>query len=407
MFPKPLENLVVAYFGPTAGRAISMACAASIYANRGRRGLGWAIAAFIIIGGSTAEGVAAPTATNRGPMSDVYLPAVIIPSDRKDLATLIRLYKSDPMSPYREIRFVTRQNYDGLLRRWERDHGHEAIASFNGRRLKELHAEYLGTGNHIVMAHGMVGMLRTLVNYGFTMLDSQECRNVKELLSGSKFKMGKPRKSSITAEQVVAICQQAHVLGFHSIALAQAAQFSFGWRQKDVIGEMVPLDEPVEGRLVIGNMKWARGWHWSELDANLILRHITSKKQKAVEIDVKLAPLVLRELKLLPDGQILKGGPVIICEATGLPYTNVRFRRTWRKIAKTVGVPDDVFQMDTRSGAISESFLLGADSSSVRKMATHAQQSQTDNYDRREAEAIANVMRLRAASHEQLMGDAA
>lgn len=339
-------------------------------------------------------------------MSEVYLPAVITPN-AANLANLIHAYKSDPMSPYREIRFVTRQNYDGLLRRWERDHGHEAIASFNGRRLKELHCEYLGTGNHVVMAHGMVGMLRTLVNYGFTMLDSQECRNVKELLSGSKFKMGKPRKSSITAEQVVAICQQAHVMGFHSIALAQAMQFSFGWRQKDVIGEIVPLSEPVEPLLIMGDWKWARGVHWREFDANLILRHVTSKKQKAVEIDVKLAPLVLRELKLLPDGQILKGGPVIICEATGLPYTNVRFRRTWRKIAKVVGVPDDVFQMDTRSGAISESFLLGASSSEVRKMATHEQQAMTDKYDRRDSEAIASVMKLRAAAHEQLMEDAA
>lgn len=401
MFPKSLKNLVVAYFGPTAGRAISMACAASIYANRGMRGLSWALAFTIIIGGSTAPGVAAPGANNRGTMK-VYLPAVITPN-AANLSNLIHAYKNDPMSPYREIRFVTRQNYDGLLRRWERDHGQEAITSFNGRRLKELHAEYLGTGNHIVMAHGMIGMLRTLVNYGFTMLDSQECRNVKELLSGSKFKMGKPRKVSITAEQVVAICKQAHVMGFHSIALAQAAQFSFGWRQKDVIGEYVPLNEPVEPLLVVGDMKWARGWHWSELDANLILRHITSKKQKAVEIDVKLAPLVLRELKLLPDGQILKGGPVIICEATGLPYTNVRFRRTWRKIAKVCGVPDDVFQMDTRSGAISESFLLGASSSEVRKMATHEQQAMTDKYDRRDSEAIASVMKLRGAAHQQLM----
>ncbi len=358
------------------------------------------------IGGPTAEGVAAPTATNRGTMSEVYLPAVITPS-AANLSNLIHAYKSDPMSPYRDIRFVTRQNYDGLLRRWERDHGHELIASFNGRRLKELHAEYLGPHNHVTMAHGMVGMLRTLVNYGFTMLDSQECRNVKELLSGSKFKMGKPRKSSITAEQVVAICKQSHTMGFHSIALAQAMQFSFGWRQKDCIGEYVPLDEKVEGLLVVGDMKWARGVHWGEFDANLILRHVTSKKQKAVEIDVKLAPLVLRELKALPDGQILAGGPVIICEATGLPYTNVRFRRTWRVVARACGVPDDTMNMDSRSGAISESFLLGADSSSVRKMATHSQQSQTDNYDRREPEAIATVMKLRAASHEQLIGESA
>jgi len=369
--------------------------------------LGSAVVFATTIGGSQARGLADPRLNHRGTMSEVLLPAVVVPSDR-NLAALIHAYKSDPMSRYQEIRYATRQNYDGLLRRWERDHGHEAITSLNGRRLRELHAEYLGAeGKKVVIAHGMIGMLRTLVGYGFTMLDSEECRTVKELLSSLKFKMGKPRKSAIQPQQVLNFIKKAHELDRPSMALAQAIQFSFGWRQKDVIGEYVPLDEPGEAFAIKDDMKSIRGLHWREFDSSLIVRHVTSKKDKAVEVDAKLCPLVMRELGRLPDGQILRGGPVVVCEKTGLPYTAINFRRTWRAIARAAGIPDHVFNMDNRSGRISQAFLLGATSSSVRKMATHSQQSQTDKYDRRDAEAIASVLTLCASADQQLMDDAA
>jgi hypothetical protein len=48
---------------------------------------------------------------------------------------------------------------------------------------------------------------------------------------------------------------------------------------------------------------------------------------------------------------------------------------------------------DSRSGAITEAFSLNANASAVRKMATHSQQSQTDAYNRGDADAIAEVMR--------------
>jgi hypothetical protein len=84
--------------------------------------------------------------------------------------------------------------------------------------------------------------------------------------------------------------------GWPSIALAQAFQFECTLRQKDVIGELVPLSEPGVSLVVIRNQKWLRGIVWQEIDQNLILKHVTSKKQKLTEVDLKLAPMVIEEL---------------------------------------------------------------------------------------------------------------
>ena len=67
------------------------------------------------------------------------------------------------------------------------------------------------------------------------------------------------------------------------------------------------------------DLKWLRGIRWSEIDDNLILRHVTSKRQKEIEVDLKLAPMVMEELALLGERQ--KSGPLIVNQATELPLS--------------------------------------------------------------------------------------
>jgi hypothetical protein len=43
---------------------------------------------------------------------------------------------------------------------------------------------------------------------------------------------------------------------------------------------MVPLSEPGISEVIVRGQKWLRGIVWQEIDENLILRHVTSKKQK-------------------------------------------------------------------------------------------------------------------------------
>jgi hypothetical protein len=75
----------------------------------------------------------------------------------------------------------------------------------------------------------------------------------------------------VIADQVTLIRAEAHRRGFPSIALAQAIQFECIFRQKDVIGEWVPVAEPGTSEIVHespngGTKKWLRGIRWSEVD---------------------------------------------------------------------------------------------------------------------------------------------
>jgi hypothetical protein len=88
-------------------------------------------------------------------------------------------------------------------------------------------------------------------------------------------------------------------------------------------------------------------------------------------------------------------GPIIINDVNGLPWTGNEYRRKWRKVARACGIPDEVWNMDSRSGAISEAIQAGAPIEFVRHAATHSDVSQTADYDRGQAEATAKVMRIR------------
>jgi hypothetical protein len=96
----------------------------------------------------------------------------------------------------------------------------------------------------IPMAHSLMGMTRTLFSFGMTLLECDECARMCAVLSKQRFQMGKSRTERLTADMANLIRAKAHELGWHSIALAQAIQFEGMLRQKDVIGEWVPLAEP-------------------------------------------------------------------------------------------------------------------------------------------------------------------
>lgn len=335
-------------------------------------------------------------------MRSEILPNCIIP-DAQSIEALVWAYKSDRYSPYARVRECTRNHYDQLCKRLIRDHGDVLVGDINAYTVMAWHQAWLGPdGSHVPMAHGMLMMLRTVVGFGSVMQGKEECRRLREVLSGLRFPMGKPRTQTLTTKQVLDHCAKAHEAGYHSMALANKIQFSCTFRQKDVIGEWNSLEEKGPSILTVGARKWMRGIHWGEVDKNLILRHTTSKRNKPVEIDLKLAPMVLQEFALLDDAQVLKGGPIIVREETGLPYTAMQFRRLWRDIARAVGIPDDTKNMDSRAGAITEALSLGARKQAVRKSATHSTEQMTDRYARGDADDIAEVMAVRAKHHEEM-----
>lgn len=321
------------------------------------------------------------------------------------LADVIDAYQTDPLSTFHKQRYHVRQNHLGLLRRIRDQHGAVPIGSITGRTFIQWHADWRGA-DKVAVSHGMIAQLRTVFGYGFTLMGDPACERICQLLHQLKFPMAGARMERITAEQADAVRLWAHIIGWHSIALAQAIQFELILRQKDVVGEWLPVTEPGAAIEIWGDQKWHRGLIWSAISDDLILRHITSKRQKPVEIDLTLSPMVMEELTHLdeiPDGD----EPVVICESNGMPWFASEFRRKWRIVARYAGVPDNVFNMDSRSGGISEAFEAGVVGERIQTAATHSDIGMTQRYNRGDyLRAASDVQRGRVSSRRPLDHDA-
>lgn len=309
------------------------------------------------------------------------------------LGSLIEAYQTDPDSSYHKLRYAVRRNHDALLRRIAKIHGTHELAGINARMILRWHAAWRGAENKVAIAHMMVSKLRTLFAFGAAILEDEQCERLCGILHRMRFEMPKSREERLTAEQAIAIRHAAHAAGIPSIALAQALQFDLLLRQKDVIGEWVPMDEPGLSEIRRGRQKWLHGLRWSEIDGNLILRHMTSKKDKPLTIDLRLAPMVMEELAHWQP----TNGALVVCEATGQPWITSHFRRQWREIANAAGIPPEVRNMDSRAGGITEATDAGVELEAVRHAATHSNIATTARYSRGQEEKIASVLRRRAA----------
>jgi integrase-like protein len=318
------------------------------------------------------------------------------------VSDLIASYQTDEASAFAKCRYRTKKNYRGLLRHIEQALGDREVNSIRTRDLLLTHQLWMLRGTY--MAHALVSMLRTVCSYGGTMLEDDACITLAGRMGAMRFPMGKPRSSRISAAQVVAIRREARRTGRYSIATCQALQFDLMLRQRDCLGEYVPLSEPGESDIIDGGFKWLRGITWQEIDANMILRHVTSKKQKEIEVNLTLAPMLMEELRFdyltIDRKRLPERGPFIVDEFTGLPWNAWEFRRVWREIARACGISDEIRNMDTRAGAISEATDAGASLELVRHAATHSDVATTARYSRGSTDKIAEVMRLRAGARE-------
>lgn len=98
-------------------------------------------------------------------------------------------------------------------------------------------------------------------------------------------------------------------------------------------------------------------------------------------------------------------GPVILCEIHSYPWTDCEYRRKWRKVATACGIPKNVWNMDSRSGAISEAIAAGVPLEFVRHAATHSDIAQTQEYDRIQAKATRRAMEARVESRNKPKGE--
>jgi integrase len=123
-----------------------------------------------------------------------------------------------------------------------------------------------------------------------------------------------------------------------------------------------------KGGIVRGRTKW-RGLTAADITADLVLTvPQTSKNKVATRHDLTSCPLVSAVLEKI---ELPKMGPLSVAETTGLPYRENYFATDWREIARAAGVPDDIWSMDTRAGAISEVEEATGNVDAARKLAGH------------------------------------
>jgi hypothetical protein len=299
------------------------------------------------------------------------------------LKSLVARYQTDPESPYRDLRHTTQLTYHKHLRLLVQHKGERRIDKLTGGDIRRWYKEIAQGGTRQSYAYLMVSILKAVVAYGASE-GYADCGRMRESMSAARFSNGPARTTRMTYAQVRAFRDAAHKMDRASMALGVTPQFECSLRQRDVIGEWIKDGTQAP--------RWQNGLTWSHIGQDGILRK-TSKTGAPAEHRISDHPELATELDRVPlDRRV---GPLVVNEQFGVPYTAEQYRKSFREIARTAGIPDNVWNMDARAGAITEAWESGAEPAAVMAMATHTQLTTSRRYNRSNVEQISRAARLR------------
>lgn len=326
------------------------------------------------------------------------------------VGSLIDCYRGDPDSPYHAVKANTRRDYDDSLDIVKKAVGGAVIEQLTRRDFSRWYGGFKapareGGPERLRRAHGCMKLLRTVASYGVSMRYPGS-RDMRDVLSEMRFPMPAPREESMTYEQAEAIIDKALMKDRRSIALAQALQFETTLRQRDVIGEWMLIFSPSneeaksdKGGIASRGHRWANGVLWSDISPDMILRKKTTKTGTHSAWNLTLCPLVMKVLAHFPPEE--RVGPLVVSEASGRPYRQNAFGKEWRAIADEAGIPRSIWNMDSRSGGLTEADEAGADPHDIQRHATHSDLRTTGRYVRRNLAANERVAELRVRSRKK------
>jgi len=323
------------------------------------------------------------------------------------IGSAIKLWQSDPTSPYRKIEASSRHPYDIYARMIVETVGARRIDAVDGRDLRRWHAEWsapLDEGGKPRIAAARMAVI--VLKNGLTFAASCRkpgCAELRGILGNIRFVAPRPRMEAPTAAEIVAARKAAHDLGHAPAALAYALQFEGAMRQWDVVGKWVPLADRKPSSVIDGTSKWI-GPMWSQIDENMILHYTPTKTQftsgAAVTLDLSVMPMVVEELAKVPAEA--RRGPLIVNPRTGLPYRNWYYGEVWRWVRKLTGIRKEVWNRDMRAAGVTEGRQAGAPTDDLAKQAGHANKRTTARvYDRDRLEAARRVAKARIAHRTQ------
>lgn len=310
---------------------------------------------------------------------------------------LSRRYQTDEASPFKRLKHSTRHKDTYTLILIEKAFGTRSLAAL---KIDDFYRWYAaakkpkvpGGSERVRRAYGIIKKLRELLAFG-VMAELPECKRLYEVLKHARFSQPGRRRVAMELTHVEAFIAKALETGRLSLALGTAIQFETAMRQKDVIGEWEPITgEGTPTGIVLNGRRWVNGLTWADIAADLVVRKATTKTGAFAAHDLKLCPLVVALLDRVPADR--RVGPLILDETAGRPFAESAYGREWRLVAKAAGVPDHVWNMDARAGAITEAEDAGADLDHIRSAAAHAQTSTTQRYSRGavgKSRAVANL----------------
>ncbi|MDF3060574.1 MAG: integrase [Microvirga sp.] len=314
---------------------------------------------------------------------------------------LSRRYQADPASPFRRLKHNSRRTDIYTLRLIERAFGRRALAALGIGDFYRWYDEAKkprapGERERVRRAWGIIKKLRELFAFGI-MAELPECERLHGVLRHARFAQPARRRVAMELGHLEAFIPEAIAMGRLSLALGTALQFETALRQKDVIGEWEPIPDGIAATgIVLNGRRWVRGLTWSDIGSDLVIRKATSKTGAFAAHDLNLCPGTARELlDIVPADE--RVGPLIVDEKAGRPYAESAYGREWRAVARAAGVPDHVWNMDARAGAITEAEDAGADLDHIRSAAAHSQMSTTQRYSRGAVGKSRRVAELRLA----------
>lgn len=326
-----------------------------------------------------------------------------IPEVRYDgtLGSLIDVYQTHARSPFRKLKpasAIPYLHYCGVLKRTV---GTRSITRLNGLDVMAWHEKASeprkpGGKRLVAGARMMISVLKAALSFG-AVCGIAECQRLHATLRLIEFEKPKSRSVVLTAAHVVKLREAAHATGRPSIAFLMALQFETSIRLWDLLGQWVPLDDPRPSAVLRPGLKWF-GPTWSSIGPDMVFRLVASKTEETTaaehEVDLHLCPMVLEELERIP--REARRGPLIVNEATGVPFDCYRFDVPFRKVRDAAGLPSTVWARDLRASAVTEARKAGADMNDVAKGAGHSAPGTTARvYDRDRIEAHRRVATLR------------
>ena len=285
------------------------------------------------------------------------------------IKSLITCFRNDKTSTLHSVKHSTRiRDYEPSLRVLEKNVGKRRIDALRASDFREWFTQWKRKGHR--RASGAIKLLRLIISYGAGER-FHGCSQARLILSDMRFEQPAPRTVAMTYEQCLAIVKMSAEMKCPSIGFVEAVKFETALRRIDVIGEWAP---PPDG----GEFRWT-GLMAKDISKDMVLTLKTCKTGAAVARDLSGYTLVAEAMKAYRIPDI---GPVIIDEDYGKPYWENRYTEKFKKVRNAAGVPSDVWSMDSRAGAVSETVEATGSLEAARDLATHTTTKTTRRYSR-------------------------